>query len=153
MARLFYIDNLRGVLTMLVVWHHSALAVSGLGRWYYCMTRGHEEAVSFAVLATLLFTSEAFLTSLLFTIAGLLVPKSLQAKGVYKYLLRRIWRLGLPVLCVGLPIHHLCKWLGTIDLKSCTTHQVQHSPRMNIETMDWDWDCLEMLGERICVPG
>lgn len=112
MARLFYIDNLRGVLTMLVVWHHSALAVSGLGRWYYCMTRGHEEAVSFAVLATLLFTSEAFLTSLLFTIAGLLVPKSLQAKGVYKYLLRRIWRLGLPVLCVGLPIHHLCKWLG-----------------------------------------
>ena len=97
---------------MLVVWHHSALAVSGLGRWYYCISKGQEQPVSFALLATLLFTSEAFLTSLLFAIAGLLMPKSLEAKGVYKYLLARVCRLGLPVLCVGLPIHHFCKWLG-----------------------------------------
>eukprot|EP00438_Fugacium_kawagutii_P036089 Skav218070 [mRNA] locus=scaffold1832:115912:117027:+ [translate_table: standard] len=112
MARLIYLDNLRSILSILVVGHHSALAASGLGRWYYSSQRQDEEIVTVALVATGIFTSQAFLTGLLFGVAGLLVPPSLAKKGPLKYLVSRLWRLGLPVLLVGLPIHHLCRWLG-----------------------------------------
>ena len=111
MGRLIYLDNLRSVLSVLVVGHHSALAASGLGRWYSSFGSRNEKIAS-AFVATALFTSQAFLTGTLFAVAGLLVPKSLAKKGLSKHFISRLWRLGLPVLLVGLPIHHLSEWLG-----------------------------------------
>ena len=112
MVRLLYIDNLRSLLSVLIVGHHSALAVSGLGNWYYSLARREEEPMASALLATLLFTTQAFLTGLLFTIAGLLLPRSLAQKGPWKYLSSRLYRLALPALLLGLPIHFISQSLG-----------------------------------------
>eukprot|EP00435_Cladocopium_sp_Y103_P057276 s675_g19.t1 len=112
MGRLIYLDNLRSILSVLVVGHHSFLAASGLGRWYCSSAERHDEQIAMAFVATILFTSQAFLTGLLFGVAGLLMPKSLAKKGPSGHMVSRLWRLGLPVLLVGLPTHHLSQWLG-----------------------------------------
>ncbi|CAJ1367471.1 unnamed protein product [Effrenium voratum] len=120
--RLVFIDDLRCVLTVLVVGHHSFLAISGLGQWYSTGMPEHEQAallgdepVAQALVATLLFTSQSFLTSLLFGLAGLLMPRSLAKKGPSQYLRSRIWRLGGPVVLVGLPVHHAAQGLAGKD--------------------------------------
>ena len=112
MGRLIYLDNLRSILSVLVVGHHSFLAASGLGRWYCSSAERHDEQIAMAFVATILFTSQAFLTGLLFGVAGLLMPRSLAKKGPSGHMVSRLWRLGLPVLLVGLPTHHLSQWLG-----------------------------------------
>ena len=36
-TRLYYLDNLRVVLTALVVLHHAAVTYSHIPLWYYCL--------------------------------------------------------------------------------------------------------------------
>ena len=129
MGRLVYLDNIRSILSVLVVGHHSALAASGLGRWYCSAVDEGMATVARAVVAAALFTSQAFLTGLLFGVAGLLMPRSLAKKGPKRHMVSRVWRLGLPVLLVGIPIHHLSQWFGQrlsdVDVKSDAKLQSQ----------------------------
>src|SRR5438309_10130180 len=95
--RLFYIDNLRWVMIMLVLSMHAAVTYSHLGSWYFM----EDTKVSFPetfTFATYQVFLQSFFMGFLFFIAGYFVPKAYDTKGAIKFLKDRAFRLGLPLL-------------------------------------------------------
>jgi len=95
--RLFFIDNIRWVMILLVLSMHAAVTYSNQGGWYYCekadLSRG-------TLLVFIFYQSflQSFFMGLLFFIAGYFVPKAFDAKGPAIFLKDRAYRLGLPTL-------------------------------------------------------
>jgi glucan biosynthesis protein C len=96
-ARLFYIDNLRWVMIMLVVSMHAACTYSHLGSWYY-MEDGTVSVAETGIFATYQATLQSFFMGFLFFIAGYFVPGAYDKKGAAKFIGDRAFRLGLPLL-------------------------------------------------------
>lgn len=94
--RLFYIDNLRIFLSLLVVAHHWALANGAPGDWY----TGESNLGSFGtlVLSQFVATNQAFFMGFFFLISGYMVPGSYDRKGGKRFLKERAIRLGIPLL-------------------------------------------------------
>ena len=95
--RLFYIDNLRWVMIMLVVSMHAAVTYSHLGSWYY-MEDSPVSKVETGIFATYQVTLQSFFMGFLFFIAGYFVPGAYDKKGTAKFIRDRAFRLGLPLL-------------------------------------------------------
>jgi glucan biosynthesis protein C len=96
-VRLCYIDNLRSTLVVFVISMHAADTYSPLGNWYFTDRTPLTTAVLLFFAAWQMFL-QAFFMGLLFFIAGLFVPGSLDRKGPLPFARERLWRLGLPVL-------------------------------------------------------
>ncbi len=96
-ARLYFIDNLRWAMIILVISMHAADTYSPLGNWYFADKTALPvpELLAFAAWQTFL---QAFFMGLLFFIAGFFVPSSFDRKGPSRFLRDRVFRLGLPVL-------------------------------------------------------
>jgi glucans biosynthesis protein C len=96
-SRLFFIDNLRTFLIILVFLDHLAITYgSPFGSWYY-----HEGQVGFpaaALYATYQGFAQAFFMGLLFFLSGYLTPSSFERKGSKKFLRDRLIRLGIPIV-------------------------------------------------------
>ena len=91
---LFFIDNLRIVLTVLVVLHHQAV--------FYATN---------VVLMLFLMFNQAFFMGLFFFLSGLFTPSSYDRKGPWGFLKDRLTRLGIPILIyifVLSPIAKIC---------------------------------------------
>lgn len=95
--RIFFIDNLRWLMIVLVISMHSADTYSPLGSWYFTdrAPLTHAELLAFAAWQMYL---QSFFMGLLFFIAGTFVPGSLTRKGPAGFIRGRAFRLGLPVL-------------------------------------------------------
>ncbi len=93
--RLFYVDNLRVVLTVLVVIHHAAVGYSNVQAWYY--TEPVTDS-SGTLLDLLVVLNQAFFMGAFFLISGLFVPGSHDRKGTGGFLAERLLRLGVPLL-------------------------------------------------------
>jgi len=92
--RLFFIDNLRIVLTILVVVHHQAV--------FYATN---------APLILFLMFNQAYFMGLFFFLSGLFTPSSYDRKGLWGFLKDRLMRLGIPILIYVLflsPIAKIC---------------------------------------------
>jgi glucan biosynthesis protein C len=95
--RLLYIDNLRVLLSVLVILFHLAITYGAEGDWSY----QEEGQISMAAAGTMtLFVAmcQAFFMGLFFMIAGYLGPRSYDRKGIGLYLVDRLKRLGIPLL-------------------------------------------------------
>jgi peptidoglycan/LPS O-acetylase OafA/YrhL len=94
--RIFYIDNLRLFLIVLVVLHHVAVAYGGSGGWPLKET----PTDSLSPILLLLFNAinQSFFLSLFFMLSGYFVPRSYDRKGAGRFLLDRLIRLGIPLL-------------------------------------------------------
>lgn len=95
-SRAYYIDNLRVLLTCLVVLVHLAVTYGAVGDWYYRDPQTSK-------LATLVFTvftaiTQAFFMGFFFLIAGYFTPASLARKGLNRFLGDRILRFGIPLV-------------------------------------------------------
>lgn len=106
-TRLFYIDNMRVVLIILVVVGHMAITYGApIGDWYY-----HEEgevSTVFSIITILLLgIGVSFLLGLFFMIAGYFTPGPIERKGVIKFSIDRLIRLGIPLLIYALLINPL----------------------------------------------
>ncbi|TCO30194.1 surface polysaccharide O-acyltransferase-like enzyme [Kribbella steppae] len=94
--RLWFVDNLRVLLTVLVVLHHIAVTYSGMGLWYYT-----EEPTSGAValwLTVFLLVNQAWFMGAFFLLSGYFTPASYDRKGPRAFLRDRLIRLGIPLL-------------------------------------------------------
>jgi glucan biosynthesis protein C len=97
LPRVYYIDNLRCALVILVISMHAADTYSPLGNWYFT------DRTPLSVPVLLFFAAwqmllQAFFMGLLFFIAGLFVPPSFDRKGPASFVRDRARRLGVPVL-------------------------------------------------------
>lgn len=96
-ARLLFIDNLRILLIALVIMLHLSVTYGGAGSWYY--KEGRPDAISFIVLTWHNGASQAFFMGFLFMISGYFTPASYDRKGPRRFLVDRLLRLGVPLLC------------------------------------------------------
>ncbi len=93
--RLLYIDNLRILLTGLVVIHHAAVTYSDIPMWYYTEPAKDRSGVALDVL--LLF-DQTFFMGFFFLLSGYFVPTSYDHKGGRAFLQDRLVRLGIPLV-------------------------------------------------------
>jgi len=104
MNRLAWIDNLRVMVIILVVILHTAVTYSGLGGWYY---QENQEVDMFSTLffAFYLTFTQAYFMSLLFMVSGYFTQRSLEKKGITRFVSGRLKRLGIPLLIYIFLIH------------------------------------------------
>ncbi|MGA7409652.1 MAG: acyltransferase family protein [Bryobacteraceae bacterium] len=95
--RLYFVDNLRWTMIILVVSMHAAVTYSHVGRWYY-MEGPRPGMPVFLTFATYQAFLQAFFMGFLFFLAGYFVPGAYDKKGSAKFLRDRFIRLGIPTL-------------------------------------------------------
>jgi hypothetical protein len=101
--RLLYIDNLRILLTTLVIMHHFAIGYGGPGNFFYSED-GPMSDLSAILLTLLLAINQAFFMGFFFMISSYFSPGSIDRKGGGSFLKDRLKRLGIPILLYMLVI-------------------------------------------------
>jgi peptidoglycan/LPS O-acetylase OafA/YrhL len=94
-TRLYCLDNLRVLLTALVVLHHAAVTYSHIPLWYYTEPPHDGSATA---LDAFLVLNQAYFMGFFFLIAGYFTPGAVDRKGVGRFVRDRLVRLGVPLL-------------------------------------------------------
>jgi len=111
-SRLLFMDNIRVLLTILVVLHHLMITYAGTGSWYY--TEGREDFITGALGAWFLTVNQAYLMGLFLLISAYFVPGSYDRKGAGRFLRDRLIRLGIPVALYSWIIRPLLAYLDPV---------------------------------------
>ncbi|MEU4360428.1 acyltransferase [Promicromonospora sp. NPDC023987] len=109
-TRLGYVDNLRILLTVLVLAHHSALTYGALPLWYWTEPSTSPSGVA---LMLLVVVNQLYFMGFFFLLSGLFVPGSVDRKGPGAFARDRLVRLGIPLVAfwlVARPVLHLPEW-------------------------------------------
>jgi hypothetical protein len=89
-----WVDNLRVVVVTGVIGSHvSVIYALDVGWWYEERTAS---GLAQAVLAGVFAPGLLFAMGLLFFVAGLFTPPALEHKGARRFVVDRLWRLGIP---------------------------------------------------------
>jgi peptidoglycan/LPS O-acetylase OafA/YrhL len=123
--RLYYLDNLKVFLIILVVIHHVGQAYGSTGgSWYYSYPGDRVDALG------LFFTFNAsFFMGLFFFISGYFLPGSFDRHGVCQFIFNKLERFGYPLLFAFLimaPILEFVKYLHYVDDISFKDYYIQH---------------------------
>jgi peptidoglycan/LPS O-acetylase OafA/YrhL len=97
-ARNLGLDALRAALTLLVVFHHTAITYGGSGGWFYS-ERTPDGSVSSILLTFLCAIDQSYFMGLFFLLAGYYTPGAVARHRVGGYAKERLIRLGLPLAC------------------------------------------------------
>ena len=95
MKRLPYLDTLKIVLTLLVVFHHAAEPYYLDSAWPYKPSNTDE---MMPWIWHFLSVNAAFFMGLFFLIAGYFVPRSYDKQGFKVFIQKKLMRLGIPVV-------------------------------------------------------
>jgi Acyltransferase family len=95
--RLFFVDNLRTFIIVLVALHHIAIIYGIIGAFYY-YEPPYNDPLAFTVLGLFVIINQAHFLGLLFLISGYFSPGSLDRKGLRRFLRDRLIRLGIPLV-------------------------------------------------------
>ena len=98
MKRLFYLDNVKVLLTLLVIFHHAALPYSVFSSWPYSPSNTEEMMPWIWHFHSV---NASFFMGLYFMISGYFVPKSFDSQGVSLFVQKKLIRLGIPIVVVG----------------------------------------------------
>lgn len=94
-GRLFFIDNIRVFLTVLVVLHHLMVIYAGSGGWIYY--EGRQDDISAALGGWFCAVNQAYFMGLFLFISAYFVPGSYDRKGAGAFMKDRLIRLGIPL--------------------------------------------------------
>ena len=108
-SRMYYIDNIRIYLTILVILHHVAIAYGGSGDWLL----KEQPTDSISPIIFLLFNAlnQSYFMSFFFILAGYFTPRSLEKKGPTNFMKGRLIRLGIPMIFFVVFLAPLTYWL------------------------------------------
>ena len=98
MKRLYYLDNLKVCLTVLVIMHHAGQAYGNGGDWAYTPSNPAE---FMPWIWHFFSTNAAFFMGLYFLISGYFVPRSFDKQGAKQFVHKKLLRLGVPLLFMG----------------------------------------------------
>jgi len=107
--RLLYIDNLRILLTILVILFHLAIIYGGPGTGYY-IEGGQTGIVSSSMMTLFVVLNQAFFMGFFFMLSSYFSSGSLDRKGARAFLLDRLKRLGIPMLFYALVLSPLLEY-------------------------------------------
>ena len=94
--KIFYIDNLKVILIILVVLHHTFITYGAPGGWYY-MQKTTQQA---ALIPMTLFVAvnQSFFMGFFFFLSAYFIRPSYQKKGASRFVKDRLIRLGIPLI-------------------------------------------------------
>jgi len=98
--KIYYLDHIKVLLTVLVILHHSFITYGGPGGWYYRQPTTSQGAL--IPMTMFVSTNQAFFMGLFFLLSAYFVEPSLKRKGTKVYLLDRLKRLGIPLVFYSL---------------------------------------------------
>jgi len=107
--RLLYIDNLRILLTILVILLHLSIGYGAPGDWYY-NEDGQIGTVSSIVMTLFVALNQAFFMGFFFMLSSYFSPGSLERKGAKLFLMDRLKRLGIPMLFYAFVLNPLLEY-------------------------------------------
>ncbi len=97
-----FLDRIRIILTVLVILHHTSIMFGGDGGWYM---RSHASSQLAGILLTLLCAvDQAFFMGAFFLLAGYFTQRSFDGKGLQRFSVDRMMRLGIPLIVYALVI-------------------------------------------------
>ncbi len=91
------LDALRASLTLLVLFHHTAITYGASGDWYYTEVHTGRD-LSSSLLSLFTGFNQAFFMGLFFLLAGYFTPGAAERHGAPAYARQRGLRLGLPLI-------------------------------------------------------
>ena len=94
-GRLFFIDNIRVFLTILVLLHHLMIIYAHSGGFYY--REGDPDVVANALGSWFCGINQAYFMGLFLLISAYFVPGSYDRKGAWRFFKDRLIRLGIPL--------------------------------------------------------
>jgi surface polysaccharide O-acyltransferase-like enzyme len=97
-GRLFFLDNLRATLTIMVVLFHLAAIYGANGTFYYVEPPGPRDKLASLVLLVFILVNQAYFMGCFFLISGYLTPGSFDRKGPVVFSKDRLLRLGIPLI-------------------------------------------------------
>ena len=94
-TRLYFIDNIRVYLTVLVLMHHMMITYAGTGLWYY--NEGRQDSITRLFGGWFCATNQGYFMGLFLLISAYFVPGSYDRKGAGFFFKDRLIRLGIPL--------------------------------------------------------
>jgi len=98
--KIYYLDHVKVLLTVLVILHHSFITYGGPGGWYYRQPTTSQAAL--IPMTMFVATNQAFFMGLFFLLSAYFIEPSLKRKGTRVYLMDRLKRLGIPLVFYSL---------------------------------------------------
>jgi surface polysaccharide O-acyltransferase-like enzyme len=95
-GKLFYIDNLKMLLTVLVILHHTAITYGASGGWYYTQKTTHLSALF--PMTMFVSLNQSFFMGFFFLLSAYFTGASYDRKGATQFITDRLLRLGIPLL-------------------------------------------------------
>lgn len=95
-SRMYFLDNLKVFLAVLVVLQHSAQPYGPGGGWWIAPDP-KQTTIDFIVLGLLMAVNMSFFMGLFFMISAYFVPGSLDRKSPAKFMKDRLVKLGVPI--------------------------------------------------------
>ena len=99
-TRYLFLDNIKVLFTIIVIYWHTMVTYAGAGWWYYQEPPPGDPISSIFFLVLVLFGGifQASLLGLFFLLGGYFTPKSYDRKGGLGFWKERLIRLGIPLL-------------------------------------------------------
>ena len=107
--KLVYIDNIKIILTILVILHHTVITYGGSGGWYWV-----QKTSCFAALVPMtMFVSinQSFFMGFFFLLAAYFTESSYLKKGTARFITDRLVRLGIPLLFYSFVLSPILSYL------------------------------------------
>jgi fucose 4-O-acetylase-like acetyltransferase len=94
--KIFYIDNLKVVLIILVVLHHTFITYGAPGSWYYMQKTTQQAAL--IPMTMFVAVNQSFFMGFFFFLSAYFIRPSLERKGAAQFVKDRLIRLGIPLI-------------------------------------------------------
>ncbi len=118
--RLFFVDNIRILLTILVIMHHTMITYGAEGSWYFLDP--HTDELTSTLLTVIATLDQGFFMGLFFFISAYFVPGSYNRKGPKLFLKDRLIRLGIPLALYIIFVNPYLVYLINVTPKSGKTY-------------------------------
>lgn len=109
--RLYYLDNLRVFLTILVIVHHVAMTYGTEGLWYFFDGDATHKFTT-VMLDTFTVINQSFFMGLFFFLSGYFTPSSYDKKGPRLFIKERFIRLNTPIILYMLLISPIVQFIS-----------------------------------------
>ena len=107
--KIVYLDNLKVLLTILVILHHAAITYGAPGGWYY--QQKTTQLAALFPMTVFVSTDQSFFMGFFFFLSALFVVPSYEKKGAVRFILDRLKRLGIPLAFYSLVLSPVLNYI------------------------------------------
>jgi peptidoglycan/LPS O-acetylase OafA/YrhL len=111
--RIFYIDNIRIYLTVLVILHHIAVGYGGSGAWLVYESSFYPiDGLTVIIFTLFNAINQSYFMAFFFLLAGYFTPRSFEKKGTSTFSKDRLIRLGIPLVVYAAIVSPIAEFIA-----------------------------------------